>query len=69
MEENKNDHIIIEKVSVGDREAVSIEMYGDMHVLTSIMYSAMKSNQQLAQVVMHAAQAYYNSEQRESAMN
>ena len=69
MEENKNDHISIEKVSVDDREAVSIEMYGDLHVLTSIVYSAMKSNQDLAMVIMHAAQAYYNSEQRESTMN
>lgn len=67
--EKKNDFIHVEKVQVNEKDAVSIEMYGDIPVLVSILFSSMKANQDLAQIVMHAAQAYIQSEARESKMN
>jgi hypothetical protein len=55
------DYIHIKKINKDDKTLVCTEMQGDLLVLSSIVFSCMKTNADFASIILEAVRAYENS--------
>ena len=64
-----NDFIKIEKVSMNHKMMCEIEMYGHTKDLASMIFSCMKTNEQFANIVLEASEAFMNSNCSQASLN
>ena len=64
-----NDHIHLNKIEVKGKDACETSMYGDVQSLSSLVYSAMKSNEKFAEIVINAASNFVIDIKRQEAFN
>lgn len=62
-------HIHINLLKIDEKEACETSMYGNVETLSSLVYSAMLSNQKFAEIVMNAARSYVEPISREAMLN
>lgn len=62
-------HIHINLIVVEEKDACETSMYGNVEILSSLVYSAMLSNPKFAEIVMNAANSYVTPISRQAMLN